>query len=185
MFLYTEYLRTLKMVFGCLRGRGRLRWGGMGAEKVSQILLSVLDFELRDSIFFFCSTGVWTQSLTLARQMLYHLSTHMSPTLFALGYFSDRVSGFCPELAFDWDSPTCTSQVAGIIDVHHHVWLFFFFGSTGIWTEGLMLSRQVLYHLSHSARSVLCWVFSRQGLTNYLPGLTSNGSSPDLCLLSS
>jgi hypothetical protein len=31
----------------------------------------------------------------------------------------------------------------------------------------------------------LWWVFSRQGLTNYLPGLASNSDPPDLCLLSS
>jgi hypothetical protein len=38
---------------------------------------------------------------------------------------------------------------------------FFCFASTGVWTWGLMLARQVITHLSHSASSFLCWVFSR------------------------
>jgi hypothetical protein len=31
----------------------------------------------------------------------------------------------------------------------------------------------------------LCWIFLKQGLTNYLPRLASNLDPPDLCLLSS
>jgi hypothetical protein len=34
--------------------------------------------------------------------------------LFALGYFLDRVLGFCPGLALNHDLPISTSQVAGI-----------------------------------------------------------------------
>jgi hypothetical protein len=29
--------------------------------------------------------------------------------------------------------------------------LFFFFGGTGVWIQGLMFARQALYHLRHSA----------------------------------
>jgi hypothetical protein len=40
--------------------------------------------------------------------------------------------------------------------------------------------------LSHSiSRFFLCWVFSRKGLTSYLPGLTLNCDPSDVCLLSS
>jgi hypothetical protein len=41
---------------------------------------------------FFFSTGVLTQGLVLARQVLYHLS--MSPALFCFSYYLDRVSLF-------------------------------------------------------------------------------------------
>jgi hypothetical protein len=41
------------------------------------------------------------------------------------------------------------------------------------------------YTLSHSTSPFLLLVFSRQGLTNCLPGLASNHNPPDLCLLSS
>jgi hypothetical protein len=33
-----------------------------------------------------------------------------------------------------------------------------------------MLARLALYHLSDSTNTFLCWVFSRQGLVNYLQG---------------
>jgi hypothetical protein len=43
-----------------------------------------------------------------------------------------------------------------------------------LWYWGLNLSRQVLYHLSHSTSPVWCWVFSRKGPVNYLPWLALN-----------
>jgi hypothetical protein len=39
--------------------------------------------------------------------------------------------------------------------------------------------------LSHSISPFLGWVFSREGLANYLLGLAWNHNPPDLCLLSS
>jgi hypothetical protein len=39
--------------------------------------------------------------------------------------------------------------------------LFIYLGSSGVWTLSLTLPWQVLYHLSHSASPILCWVFSR------------------------
>jgi hypothetical protein len=39
--------------------------------------------------------------------------------------------------------------------------------------------------LNHSASPFMCQVFSRYGLTNYLPRLSLKGNPPDLCLLSS
>jgi hypothetical protein len=47
---------------------------------ISYTYLCVLDF-----FFFFGSTGVGTQGLTLARQTLYHLSLLLA--LFCVGYF--------------------------------------------------------------------------------------------------
>jgi hypothetical protein len=37
------------------------------------------------------------------------------------------------------------------------------------WTQGLTLSRQTLYHLSHSTNPILWWFFSKHGFMNYLP----------------
>jgi hypothetical protein len=37
----------------------------------------------------------------------------------------------------------------------------FFFGRSGIWTQGLMFARQALYHFSHSASPFLCSVLLR------------------------
>jgi hypothetical protein len=45
---------------------------------------------------------------------------------------------------------------------------------TGVWTQGRRISRQVLYHLSHSASLFLV-------LGNF-PGLALNWDPPDLCL---
>jgi hypothetical protein len=39
--------------------------------------------------------------------------------------------------------------------------VFFFSFSTGVGTQGLMLAKQALYHLSHSTSLVLCWMFLR------------------------
>jgi hypothetical protein len=58
-----------------------------------------------------------------------------TPALFALVCFSDRVS----LLALDHDSPTSASHVAGIIAVCSHA--SFFFGGTGVWTQGFVLAR--------------------------------------------
>jgi hypothetical protein len=55
--------------------------------------------------------------------------------------------------------------------------LFFFFCSTGAWTQGL--------HLEPLHQPFLWWIFSRQGLENYLPRLAVNLDPLDLCLLSS
>jgi hypothetical protein len=102
--------------------------------------------------YLFGSSGVWTQGLTLARQVLYCLSHAPNPFC-----FSDRTLNFCPELAWTlcllhcWDYSciphiclVCWNEVsltwfvapwprtiilqisaywvAGIIDMNHHVW---------------------------------------------------------------
>jgi hypothetical protein len=53
----------------------------------------------------------------------------MPPDIFALDYFSDRVSHFFPVLALDINPPA-SHHVAGITGEHHHaqpdlVWLCF------------------------------------------------------------
>jgi hypothetical protein len=55
---------------------------------------------------------------------------------------------------------------------------FFFFCGTGVWTHGLMLAGQVLYHLSHSASPTVV-IFWRRSLAHYLPGLALNHDPPD------
>jgi hypothetical protein len=54
-------------------------------------------------------------SLTLAKQVLYHMSHIPSPFVFSL---SDRISGL-HQLATDQDPPTYASQVAEITDMYH------------------------------------------------------------------
>jgi hypothetical protein len=55
--------------------------------------------------FFFGGCGVWTQSLSLARQAFYYLSYAPSP--FSFGYFWNKVSYVCLDC-----SPVCVSHVA-------------------------------------------------------------------------
>jgi hypothetical protein len=45
------------------------------------------------------------------------------PLPFWLRYFSDRVSYFLSSLASDHDTPTSTSNEAGILSVYHQTWL--------------------------------------------------------------
>jgi hypothetical protein len=42
--------------------------------------------------------------------------------------------------------------------------LFFFFLSTGVWTQGFALARQMLYHLRHASNLFLLWLFWTEGL---------------------
>jgi hypothetical protein len=52
----------------------------------------------------------------------------------------------------------------------------FFFVSTGVWNQGLMLASSVLYHLSHSATPVLCCVFQDWGFWTTPPLLSHSAS---------
>jgi hypothetical protein len=56
----------------------------------------------------------------------------------------------------------------------------FFFGGTGIWTQGFTLAMQA----SH-LQSILLWLLWRWGLLNYLSRLALNHDAPDLSLPSS
>jgi hypothetical protein len=48
---------------------------------------------------------------------------------------------------------------------------FFFFGETGIWTLGFVLTKQVLYHLSHASPVHFAWVILEMGvLQTICPG---------------
>jgi hypothetical protein len=71
------------------------------------------DMEKHYGIFFVPFLLGDTQGLSLARQVLYHLSQAPSP--FCFSYFSDRVSLFAE--AWPWTS----AYLAGITGVHHHV----------------------------------------------------------------
>jgi hypothetical protein len=64
--------------------------------------------------------GVWTQGLTLPRQVLYHLSHSMSP-VFCARYFQNRVSKtICPGLASNHqDPPDLHFWVVRIIGMSH------------------------------------------------------------------
>jgi hypothetical protein len=84
----------------------------------------------------FGNTGVWTQGLKLARQVLCHLSS--PPALFCVGYFQDRGSWII-FLGWPWTLIFLISASwVRIIDVSH--WcpansFFFFFYETWARTE--------------------------------------------------
>jgi hypothetical protein len=48
---------------------------------------------------FSCSTGVWTQELTIARQVFYHLSHSTTPTSFS---WAARIIGVYCHIPFKW-----------------------------------------------------------------------------------
>jgi hypothetical protein len=48
------------------------------------------------------------------------------------------------------------------------IYVFIYFGGTGVWTEGLVLASQMLYHLSH-AHSPFCFCFFHIG-SHVFPG---------------
>jgi hypothetical protein len=50
----------------------------------------------------------------------------------------------------------------------------------GVWTQDFTLTKQVLYCLSHTSKSILLCQFWRWGLENYLPGLVLNHDPPDI-----
>jgi hypothetical protein len=48
-------------------------------------------------VFFFCGTSVWTQGVTLARQVLHHLSHSTIPFCVSVGYFRGKIlQTICP-----------------------------------------------------------------------------------------
>jgi hypothetical protein len=58
-----------------------------------------------------------------------------------------------------------------------------FFGGTGVWTQGFMLAKQmVFYSLSRTSSQFCSDYFGDGGLINYLPRLASNHDPPDLSL---
>jgi hypothetical protein len=62
--------------------------------------------------FIYCSRGVLTQGLALARQVLIHLS---DIPVFCFRYFLDMVSCFCLGPASHCDPPTYAFHIAGTI----------------------------------------------------------------------
>jgi hypothetical protein len=44
-------------------------------------------------------------------------------------------------------------------------WVFFFFGRTGVWTQGFKFVKQALYHLSHTS-SPFCCCYFREGVSH-------------------
>jgi hypothetical protein len=92
------------------------------------------------------------QSLKLARQVLYHLS-HSTRSFFVLGIFKIR-SHFCglgwPQTSIFLISVSWVARISGMS--HGYLakdWLFFFFDDTRVWSQGLTLARQPLYHVNH------------------------------------
>jgi uncharacterized membrane protein YiaA len=59
-----------------------------------------------------------------------------------------------------------------------------FLGGTGVWTQGFMFSKQVLYCLSHISSPFCPGYFGDEGFMNYLPRLAFRWDSLDFSLLS-
>jgi hypothetical protein len=61
---------------------------------------------------------------------------------------------------------------------HSYIFLLFFFfflsDGTGVWIQGFLLAKLVLYCLSHTSNPFCCGYFWRRGLMNYMPGLALN-----------
>jgi hypothetical protein len=109
---------------------------------------------------FFSSTGIWTQGLVLDRQVLYYLSHStnqwFTPILCSWYSWDERHSPPCPAF-FCWDGVSKTFFL-GL------VWNHLISASWVIWDD-----RQVPPY------PAVGW---DGGLTNYLPGLTSNPILP-------
>jgi hypothetical protein len=75
-------------------------------------------------IFIFVSTGILTQSLTLVRQVLYHLAQFSH---FCFSYFSDRILVclfFFPlGASLDCDTPPYSILIAGITGIYQNIQL--------------------------------------------------------------
>jgi hypothetical protein len=68
-----------------------------------------------------------------------------------------------------------------IFCIHVILWQnFFLFCSIGVWTQGFVLAKQMLYHLSHTSSPFCSGYFGDGSLMNYLPGLASNCDPPHL-----
>jgi hypothetical protein len=89
------------------------------------------------------------------------------PVFFCIGYFWDRILLYgqaildCnpPIFAYlcSWDNrpmPPCPALTEMGSSELPRLAVFLFFGSTGVWTQGLGLARQVLYHSSHNPSPV-------------------------------
>jgi hypothetical protein len=81
---------------------------------------------------------------------------------FLLWHFWARVLRFCPSQPEPWSSSLCF--LLSWDDRNTPPWPAFFFSSSSrVWIQDLRVSRQVLYHLSHSASpwpDFLIWVRS-------------------------
>jgi hypothetical protein len=53
------------------------------------------------------------------------------------------------------------------------IYLFMYFGSARVWTQGLVLARQVLYYLSHASTPFCCSDFSDR-VSHFCPGPASD-----------
>jgi hypothetical protein len=70
--------------------------------------------------YFFDSTGIWTQSLELVKQALYHLSHTPGP--FCFSCFLNRDSNF-GQADLDYDPSSYTSHIVGITGKCFHTQL--------------------------------------------------------------
>jgi hypothetical protein len=52
-----------------------------------------------------------------------------------------------------WGCCTSKGKCGGLAFLILFLFLYFFFGETGVWTQGFVLAKQVVYHLSHTSGS--------------------------------
>jgi hypothetical protein len=75
--------------------------------------------------FFLNNTGVWSQALALANEVLFHLSHTLNS--FGFSYFSGRVLCFLPRLDCTTILLPRSFYIASIIHMTHHAWPMHFF----------------------------------------------------------
>jgi hypothetical protein len=72
--------------------------------------------------------------------------------LFLLGFWMSckyYITTWCSVLSHT-QLQFCTRRMKMAVTWDSFTWLSFLFGGTGIWTQGHVLVRQVVYHLSHT-----------------------------------
>jgi hypothetical protein len=75
---------------------------------------NLLSFNFTFQFLVLGSTALWTQSLTLTKQVLYHLSH--APSHFWFSYFLRYGFSFCPGLASNHVPPTYVSSIVVVIE---------------------------------------------------------------------
>jgi hypothetical protein len=93
--------------------------------------------------------------------------------------------GLISEFLFSWGSQSC-AIVQYLQTVSLHIfWSFVIFFGTGIWTQGVILTKWACLPLKPICQSFFCDLFLDRVCQTICPGLASNRNPPDFCLLSS
>jgi hypothetical protein len=138
------------------------------------------------AFFFF-----WTFTSFLIRMEWWLLSSFCIRPEFLVEYFWLLIQFFWIEffLLIHRSTTYFSDRLAKGLSIYLFTYLF---GSIRAWTQGLVLARQVCYHLTHppDLTALVCatmpsffyWLRWGEGLKNFLLGLALNQDPPNLCL---